>query len=69
MKEKETNDVLIDRLIENHPGFAKLLERRLREPSLSADAVSSRLAAKTSPKTRSPVAASRSRRKPIPTVK
>ena len=51
MKEKEKDD-LIDRLIENHPGFAKLLERRLREPHVSTDAASRRLAAKTSPKTR-----------------
>ncbi|HUY38433.1 MAG TPA: hypothetical protein VMV13_06360 [Candidatus Binataceae bacterium] len=69
MKEKETGDVVIDRLIENHPGFAKLLERRLRGPNVSADAASRRLAAKTSPKTRSPIGASRSRRKPIPTAK
>jgi prevent-host-death family protein len=41
----EEDDDLVDRLIEHHPGFRKLLERRLRERSVSIDAASRRLAA------------------------
>jgi prevent-host-death family protein len=41
----EEDDDLIDRLIEHHPGFGKLLERRLHERSVSADAAERRLAA------------------------
>ena len=41
----EEDDDLIDRLIEHHPGFRKLLERRLRERDVSVDAASRRLAA------------------------
>jgi prevent-host-death family protein len=40
----EEDDDLIDRLIENHPGFGSLLERRLRERTVSVDAASRRLA-------------------------
>ncbi len=46
------DDDLIDRLIEDHPGFGKLLERRLRERSISVDTASRRLAATVAPKTR-----------------
>ncbi len=48
----EEDDDLIDRLIEHHPGFGKLLERRLRERSVSVDTASRRLAAAVSPKVR-----------------
>lgn len=44
------NDDLIDRLIEHHPEFAKLLKRRLRERSVSAKTAARLLAA--SPKVR-----------------
>jgi prevent-host-death family protein len=47
----EEDDDLIDRLIEHHPGFGKLLERRLRERSVSADTVARKLAA-AAPKVR-----------------
>ena len=40
----EEGDDLIDRLIEQHPGFRKLLERRLRERSVSVAAAQRRLA-------------------------
>ena len=33
----DEKDDLVDRLIEHHPGFRRLLERRLREPSVTAD--------------------------------
>jgi prevent-host-death family protein len=46
----EQGDDLIDRLIEDHPGFGKLLQRRLRERSLSVDDASRRLAATASPR-------------------
>ena len=46
----EEDDDLIDRLIEHHPGFRKLLERRLRERSVSEDTASRRLAAAASPR-------------------
>jgi prevent-host-death family protein len=46
----EEDDDLIDRLIEHHPGFSKLLERRLRERSVSVDAVARKLAAAVSPR-------------------
>jgi prevent-host-death family protein len=48
----EEDDDLIDRLIENHPGFSRVLERRLRERTVSADAASRRLAATASPRRR-----------------
>ncbi len=48
----EEDDDLIDRLIEQHQGFAKLLERRLCEHSVSVDTASRRLAAAVSPKVR-----------------
>ena len=41
----EEGDDLIDRLIEDHPGFGKLLERRLRERSVSVEGASRLLAA------------------------
>ncbi len=37
------DDDLIDRLIEDHPGFAKLLQQRLRERSVSVGTASRRL--------------------------
>ncbi|MGA7870369.1 MAG: type II toxin-antitoxin system Phd/YefM family antitoxin [Candidatus Binatus sp.] len=40
----EEGDDLIDRLIEQHPGFRKLLERRLRERSVSVAVAQRRLA-------------------------
>ena len=40
----EEGDDLIDRLIEQHPGFRKLLERRLRERSVSVAAAQRRRA-------------------------
>jgi len=39
----EEDDDLIDRLIEHHPGFRRLLARRLREPTLSAAEAGRRL--------------------------
>jgi hypothetical protein len=39
------NDDLIDRLIEQHPGFRHLLEQRLGERSLSSAAAERQLAA------------------------
>ncbi|HVA82334.1 MAG TPA: type II toxin-antitoxin system Phd/YefM family antitoxin [Candidatus Binataceae bacterium] len=65
----EEDDDLIDRLIEHHPGFAKLLEQRMREPNVTADAASRRLRSAISPKARKPPRARRSREKPIPKVK
>jgi prevent-host-death family protein len=41
----DEDDDLIDRLIEHHPGFRKLLQRRLREKSVSTETASRRLAA------------------------
>ena len=46
----EEEDDLIDRLIQDHPEFSKLLERRLSEQTVSAEAVSRRLAAVRSTK-------------------
>lgn len=46
----EEDDDLIDRLIEDHPGFSKLLQRRLSERSVSVDDASRRLAATVSPR-------------------
>jgi antitoxin (DNA-binding transcriptional repressor) of toxin-antitoxin stability system len=40
----EEEDDLIDRLIEHHPEFAKLLQRRLSERTVSVAAASRRLA-------------------------
>jgi prevent-host-death family protein len=40
---KEDDD-LIDRLVEHHPGFRRLLQRRLRERSIPAAAAARRLA-------------------------
>lgn len=48
----EEDDDLIDRLIEHHPGFGGLLERRLRERSVPMNAASRRLAAAVSPNVR-----------------
>ena len=50
----DEDDDLIDRLIEDHPGFRKLLQRRLREKSASIDTASRRLPAASPPKTRRP---------------
>ena len=47
---KEDDD-LIDRLIEHHPGFAKLLEGRLHERTVSVDIAARRLKAAASSKT------------------
>jgi prevent-host-death family protein len=41
----EEDDDLIDRLIKDHPGFSKLLQRRLSERTVSIAAASRRLAA------------------------
>ncbi len=41
----DEDDDLIDRLIEHHPGFRKLLQRRLREKSVSTETASRHLAA------------------------
>lgn len=46
----DEDDDLIDRLIEDHPGFRKLLQRRLREKSVSIKTASRRLAAASSRK-------------------
>jgi prevent-host-death family protein len=46
----EEDDDLIERLIEDHPGFSKLLQRRLSERSVSVGAASRRLAATGSPR-------------------
>jgi prevent-host-death family protein len=48
----EEDDDLIDRLIEDHPSFGKLLERRLHERNVTVHAASRRLAAAVSPKVR-----------------
>ena len=42
------NDDLIDRLLEQHPGFRHLLQQRLRERSLSSAAAERQLAAAAS---------------------
>jgi len=39
------NDDLIDRLLEQHPGFRHLLEQRLKERGLSSNAAQRQLAA------------------------
>jgi prevent-host-death family protein len=46
----DEDDDLIDRLIEHHPGFRKLLQRRLREHSVSIETASHRLTAAASRK-------------------
>ena len=46
---KEDDD-LIDRLIEDHPGFGKFLEQRLSKRSGSVHAAARGLAARTSPR-------------------
>ena len=46
----DEDDDLIDRLIEDHPGFRKLLQRRLREKGVSIETASRRLAAASSHK-------------------
>jgi prevent-host-death family protein len=46
----EEEDDLIDRLIQDHPEFAKLLQRRLSERTVSVEAASRRLAAVRSSK-------------------
>ena len=38
------DDDLIDRLVEHHPGFRRLLERRLKERSIAAGVAERRLA-------------------------
>lgn len=48
----EEGDDLIDRLIEHHPGFRKLLQRRLQERSVSVDTASRRLAVAVAPRVR-----------------
>jgi prevent-host-death family protein len=40
------DDDLIDRLVEHHPGFRRLLQRRLRERSISAAEGGRRLASR-----------------------
>lgn len=47
------DDDLIDRLVEHHPGFRRLLQRRLRERNISAATAARRLAPRRSPKSRS----------------
>ena len=42
---KEDDD-LIDRLVEHHPGFRRLLQRRLREPSVTATDAARRLSSR-----------------------
>jgi antitoxin (DNA-binding transcriptional repressor) of toxin-antitoxin stability system len=46
----DADDDLIDRLIEHHPGFRKVLQRRLRERSVSVETASRRLTAASSRK-------------------
>jgi prevent-host-death family protein len=46
----EEEDDLIDRLIQDHPEFGKLLRRRLSERTVSVEAASRRLAAVKSAK-------------------
>jgi prevent-host-death family protein len=46
----EEEDDLIDRLIQDHPQFGKLLQRRLSERTVSVEAASRRLAAAKSAK-------------------
>jgi prevent-host-death family protein len=46
----EEDDDLIDRLIKDHPGFSKLLEHRLSEPTVSVEVATRRLAAARPPK-------------------
>ncbi len=41
------DDDLIDRLVEHHPGFRRLLERRLRERSIPARVAERRLGYKS----------------------
>ena len=48
----EEGDDLIDRLIEHHPGFRKLLPRRLQERNVSVDTASRRLGVAASPRVR-----------------
>ena len=47
----EENGDLIDRLLEHHPGFRRLLRQRLREPSVSAGEAERRLGAPTGRRT------------------
>jgi prevent-host-death family protein len=42
----DEKDDLIDRLLEEHPGFRSLLERRLRDRTISVTAAERRLAAR-----------------------
>jgi prevent-host-death family protein len=42
----DEKDDLIDRLLEEHPGFRSLLERRLRERNVSVTTAERRLAAR-----------------------
>ena len=39
----DEDDDLIDRLLEHHPGFRRMLERRLGEPGLTAASAQRRL--------------------------
>lgn len=41
----EDGEDLMDRLIQHHPGFRRMLERRLREPAISAAEAERRLTA------------------------
>jgi prevent-host-death family protein len=44
----DQNDDLIDRLIQEHPGFRRLLQKRLRERSVSVHTAMRRLTARVS---------------------
>ena len=46
----EEDDDLIDRLIQDHPDFGKLMQRRLRERSVSVDTELRRLVSTPSPR-------------------
>src|SRR5258706_11351649 len=52
----DDDDDLIDRLIEDHPGFRKLLQRRLREKNLSLQSASRLLTAAGAPQPQRPAA-------------
>ncbi len=39
----DENDDLIDRLIEHHPGFRRLLQKRLRQRSISSEEAARRI--------------------------
>jgi antitoxin (DNA-binding transcriptional repressor) of toxin-antitoxin stability system len=46
----EEDDDLIDRLIQDHPDFGRLMQRRLRERSVSVDTALRRLVSTLSPR-------------------